>query len=376
VPANVESMRGKVDAAVDALAESNGLIGRLRDTDSSVWLGEAGDAFRENLDDKLVTTMRKAQTSLEKAVDVLGGWHTDLVVFKDQAARLDAEAAQARQQQARAQAAVERAWANPDFDLANQLFTDEASLRAAQSRLDRAESALREANTALQAADDTLESIMRRAHELEQEHAEVAGRAAGELADATDHLAPHRPGRFSGIGPAFSSALGSVGNFVSDHLDEIHSVLSTISAVSGFVALVTPPPVDAIALGVSVTAGAGALATDFANPEFRHALASGDVGAMVTLGADVLSVVPGASTLRQGIREGALGLEGVSDAARLTQLIREPGFATELVSHVPGVTRAAGAILPGENALRSLNVLWKGGSAAKSVLGTVRDVIS
>jgi hypothetical protein len=54
----------------------------------------------------------------------------------------------------------------------------------------------------------------------------------------------------------------------------VHSVLSTLSAVGGFVALVTPPPVDMIALGVSVASGAGALAIEVANPEFRRGVGS------------------------------------------------------------------------------------------------------
>ena len=74
VPDDVEALSGKISTAVNSLTEANGLIGRLKNAGDSIWQGDAGDAFRSHLDSTLVTDMSHAQTSLEKAVSVLGGW--------------------------------------------------------------------------------------------------------------------------------------------------------------------------------------------------------------------------------------------------------------------------------------------------------------
>ena len=71
VPDHVDALSGKVSAAVDALTRSNQLLGRLRDGNSGVWQGDAGDAFREHVDTTLVTDLTHAQASLESAVRYL-----------------------------------------------------------------------------------------------------------------------------------------------------------------------------------------------------------------------------------------------------------------------------------------------------------------
>src|SRR5437660_2547887 len=302
VPDNVERMSSKLTVAVDSLRESNQLLGRLRDRNDSVWQGEAGDAFRDHIDKKLVKNLSHAQTSLEKAVGVLGRWHGDLVNFKGVAAQLDQEAAQAKQRQQEAKAQYDQAKGNHDLSLAQQWFADPVSLQQAQTRLDAAVSELHTAGANLDAANAGLDEIMKRAKELEQQHHEVGMRAALELSAATDHLAPHKPG---GLFHAIGSAFGAIGGFVKDHLKAIHSVLSTISSVAGLVALVTPPPIDGIAPGVSVAAGAGALATDLADPNFRHGMGrlmtghfdKESLGALATGAGDALSVVPGVKVL-------------------------------------------------------------------------------
>lgn len=393
VPEHVEAMGGKIGTAVDSLAQADGLLTRLRNGNDSVWQGAAGDAFRAHFNDKLATDLSHAHSSLGKAVDLLRGWHGDLVGFKDTAAKLDAEAAGAKQQHAQAQAEVQQAQSNPDLKLAGQQFDDQAALRQAQSRLDSAESAVRSAASKLQNAEGTLDSIMKRARELEGQHDAVARRVANELKHATDRLAPHKPGMFSQMFHSFTSALGAVGNWVNNHLDAIHSVLSTIAAVGGLIALVTPPPIDAIAFGVAAVAGVGALAIDAANPKFRHGIGElvhgnfnkESLGAAMTGVGDLLSVVPGATVAGKAV----IGSEKtISELASIGS--KTPGLAlrlglpaekiaasaTNLVAKLPGSIAAKVPEITADGVLYGANLFHHAQGAAKDIYKDVKQAIA
>lgn len=390
VPDDVATMGTKISSAVSSLGEANGLLTKLRDANDSVWQGDAGDAFRSHLNDKLVTDMSHAQTSLEKAVGVLSGWHTDLCSFKDVANKLDQEAGEAKQEYQRAQNELDNARSNPDLKLAGQEFPDQESLQRAQNLINAAESAVSDANGKVGAASDRLAAILKQAKDLQDQHDEVARKAASALKDATRKLAPHKPGMFSSMFHALGSALGAVGDWVKSHLNDIHAVLSTIAAIGGLVALVTPPPIDAIALGVSVAAGAGALACDAANPEFRAGIGQlmtghfnkQSLGAAMSGVSDVLSVVPGlgvAGKLVKGadtVAEGASGLSKVSDLASM--VAGKPGIGARLISKIPGVdTVVNGAKLPtlansvlthaGDDVASTINLGMKAGGSLSNL---------
>jgi hypothetical protein len=342
MPDAVESLHRQVSSAVDSMSEANRLMGRLRNANDSVWQGDAGSAFREHFNTKLASDLDHSHESLSKAVGVIRGWHTDLVNFKDIANKLEVEAAAARQEQQRAEAALQQAKSNPNLGLAGQVFTDRATLQQAQARLDAAESALRDASGKAQGAADKLHDIIRRAKDLQGHHEDVARKAAQALKDATHNLAPRKPGLLSRLAHGFTSALKAVGDWVKAHLKDIHTVLSTISAIAGLVALVTPPPVDVIALGVSVAAGAGALATDLADPQFRHGIGEllhghvnkESLGTLATGVGDVLSVVPGLTVAGKAgwaaLKGGTVAAEAGSAGANTIK-----GIATA-VAHQPG----------------------------------------
>jgi hypothetical protein len=356
-PDNVERMSSKIATAVGSLAESNQLISRLRDANDSVWQGDAGNAFREHFNNKLAKNLDHAQTSLEKAVGVLGRWHGDLVSFKGRAQQLDDEAAQAKNRQQQAMANYDQAKSNGDIGLGGMVFGDPVSLAQAKTRYDAAMGTLRTAAADLDTVNADLDAIMRRAKDVEGEHHAVGQKAADELAHATDHLAPHKPGGFF---HAISSAFSAVGGFIKDHVKAIHSVLSTISAISGFIALVTPPPIDAIAIGVSAVSGAGALACDLADPNFRKQLFSGNVGAIMTAAGDALSVVPGGKIIGSLAKEGE---QGVTTAMKISQIAEQPGLLARGISHAPGVSTALAATRL-DVALKAANVISSGRHAA------------
>lgn len=356
VPGDVAAMGGKIAKAVGSLSEANGLITRLKNANDAVWQGAAGDAFRSHLNDKLVTDMSHAQQSLETAVNVLSGWHTDLSNFKDVASRLDQEAAAAQQRYEQAKNELEQAKANPNLGLAGRQFPDAASLQRAQNLLNEAESAVNTATAKVGDAGNTLESIMKRAKDLASQHDDVASRAAKALKQATSKLAPHKPGMFSSLFSSIGDALKAVGGWVKDHLNDIHAVLSTIAAIGGLVALLTPPPIDAVALAVSVVAGAGALACDAANPQFRAGIGQllhghfnkESLGAALTGVTDVASVIPGVGVAAKAIKGADVVGEGVSGIARISDIAStvagKPGVLAKVVSKVPGIDTAVNAL--------------------------------
>lgn len=292
-------------------------------------MGDAADAFRQHFNDKLVTDLQHAQQSLTEASTTIQNWYKDLVGFKQTAQNLDQEAAAAREALQNAQAQVEQAKSNPNLNLINEIFTDPQALQQAQSALDQAESAVNDANAAEQQAQDDLDSILKRARQLQQEVDSAARNYASQLENSTKGLAPHKPGWFSSMMHDIGSAFSAVGNWVEQHANAIHSVLSTISAIAGLVALCTPPPVDIVAGAVAMTAGAGALAMDLANPKTRDALGGlmtghftkANLEAAMTTGGDLLSAIPGVGTLKYLGKADQLATDAAKAAETVPSLV-------------------------------------------------------
>ncbi|WP_280508641.1 hypothetical protein, partial [Nocardia flavorosea] len=147
VPDDVAGLSNRVETAAEAVRETNDLLARLRNSNDEVWRGEAGDAFRSHFDATLAQDLGYTQSSLERAVTVLGEWNTALVGFRDQAKALDQEAGVAAAEVNKAVTEVQNANANPDLGLANQVFDDPAALQAAQTRLNAATARVNAANT-------------------------------------------------------------------------------------------------------------------------------------------------------------------------------------------------------------------------------------
>ena len=414
VPDDVAGMGSSLSQAVDSMQQSGSLLDQMRNANSGVWQGDAGDAFREHFNTKLATDLTNAHTSLSNAVDVLKNWHGDLVGFKDTAGKLDQEAAEAKQAVSRADDSLKNAQSNPDLKLIGQFFNTQQDLQAAQSRIDAAESAVRDAGNAARQAHEDLDAVMKRAKELASQHEAAAKKYAGELEHATKGLAPHKPGFFSSLWNDFTKGLSAVGNWIQSHAKLLHTILSSISAVAGLIALVTPPPIDAIAAGVAAVASVGALAMDFANPQFRSAMGQlftghfnkTTLGALATGGLDVLGAIPGVGLLAKGskaavtgakavgeVGEGAEavsgGLKGALSAAKEvgSEGAKKAGFIVNQAMKVPSIaekwgalaetgvvkTIAKGAGVEDVTAQYAGSLLWKGRAAVTDV---VKDGIS
>lgn len=415
VPDDVAALASSLAQATDSMTRSGALLDQMRDAGSGVWQGDAGDAFRRHFNGKLATDLTHAHQSLDSAVGVLRTWHGDLLGFKDAAARLDQEAAEAKQAAQRAQQSFEHAQGNPDLQLAGQFFNTQQDLQAAQARIDAAESALRDAGHAAQAAQEEVAAILRRAEELAAQHEAAARRYAQQLEQATHGLAPHKPGLFSSLWNDFSKGLSAVGQWVEQHAAQIHKILSTISAVAGLLALVTPPPVDAVLAGVAAVASIGALGMDLANPQFRHGIAQlctghfdkASLGAALTGVTDVLGAVPGAKLLAQGGKaavkgaqtgvevaesgETVFGLSGALEAAKQvgSQGAKNAGFVIDKLTNIPRVAEGLGRLAE-TGAVEGMAkfagagtadagyagaLLWRGRSAVTDVFKDVKSAV-
>ncbi|WP_040864264.1 hypothetical protein [Nocardia exalbida] len=296
--------------------------------------GDAGNAFRTNFDATLATDLGYAQQSLERAVDLLGEWHTNLVGYHDTAKGLEQEAADARAGHTQAVSALQQARSDPDLGLANVQFTDPDELRAAQTRLNNATAKV---NAAVAAVDDwqgKIDAIIGRARDLESTHSALAGRIAAALDAAAKDFAPSPPDK--SIWDRIADAIKAVGEWIDDHREGLHEALSCTAAIAGLLAVITPPPIDAIALGVALVAGAGALALDVTDAEMREDLLHGSLSerlnAGLTISGDALGLVPGVGALGKVSKVALLG-DAVGDVGRFEGMAR----AWSEAAHNPGL---------------------------------------
>ncbi|RDI63576.1 hypothetical protein DFR76_110273 [Nocardia pseudobrasiliensis] len=403
VPEDVATLRGKIDSASEAVKDTNDVLSRLRNGNDSVWKGEGGDAFRSHFDTTLAQDLGYAQHSLERAVTVLDEWHTGLVSDRDAALTLETEAAAARQEHAQAQAALTQAQANPDLNLAHQSFSEGAELQAAQTRLDAAIARVNSATTAVTDAQNKIDSVIKRAHDLEQTHNTLAKKVAAELDSAAKDFAPSPPNKH--WWNKIADAVKAVGDWISEHRELVHNILSTVAAVGALVAMFTPPPFDVIGMVVGIAASAANVGLDLTDPKIRNDIgdfAKGigngdflhgdfhtqDLKSLATVGVDGLGMAPGYGAV-QGVRSmGKLAAEAAeagtvapSLTAVLSDAAHAPGLSTKginsLFTKAPDSVFGVGAHASPElalmNRLDSIEMVWRGKTAATAGYHDIRD---
>ncbi|WP_329405817.1 hypothetical protein OG563_29295 [Nocardia vinacea] len=349
---DVAGMQGQINSAYEAVKETNGLLSRLRNNNDDVWKGDAGNAFRASFDATLAQDLNYAQSSLEKAVALIQEWHTNLVTLQETAKGLDTEAAAAKAQHTQAVATLSSAQSNPDLSLANHTYTDAESLRAAQTRIDAAVAQVRTASAAVDDWQSKIDAIIKRARDLETAHDTLARRIARELDAAAKDFAPSPPDK--SIWDRITDAVKSLGEWIDEHREGIHQVLSIIAAVGSVVAVCTPPPIDAIGFAVAAAATGGLIALDLSDPEIRQGLANGDLSTWGKVGLDSLGIAPvggagiasakvGWSLFKGGeaVAAGTHALQGVGvgerfGAAAYNAVTHEPLLSSKIVGALGG----------------------------------------
>ena len=318
--ADVDTLVTSLNAARDSLGEASTLLHNLNSSSDSSWRGEAADKFRDHVTEEVPKALRKAHDSFEKASTALSTWSTELSEYQRQARELERQAVQAKHELDAAEAHAADVRAHP-FHVVGQSTPDlEAEARTKQHA---AEST---ADTGVGTARSALEDVRTRARTLEAHHHASAATAAGKLKDAPDKLAPEEPGMFH-----------KIGSWLSDHAGEIGDILADISAVTGILALITPPPLDAVFLGVSVLSSLGAMGFHYADGQRGW-----------TLVGDAVGAVPGIGVIGDAAK-GARAVETVSDGVRMARTATSVGdrafgaryVATAISDTVGKVPRAA-----------------------------------
>ncbi|WP_438387945.1 putative T7SS-secreted protein [Actinopolyspora saharensis] len=317
VAADLQQVATRMGSAHEALSE----IGRQQ----GLWEGKAAEAFQDTVGE-LPKYLEQAHNSLGGAARTLTQWSHDLSSLQQKARSYEAEAAAARQK-------VRQAESNPDLNLANQHFPDQASLQQAQRRLD-------EAQAALQRANNELDSIVDQAKRLLQQHDELARQVENALRKATEQ-APEKPGLLERLGDALeqlgeniSEAADQAWQWVQDHADtlkQIGDVLSTVSTVLGVVAIATSwiPGVNAVTAGAAMTVSAAALGVN------SLAKAGGADVSWGKIATDAVGVIPGGRVVA-GAKNAVTQAAKVGAASKMTGKASKAG---EILTGTGKVTR-------------------------------------
>ncbi|MET8035405.1 hypothetical protein [Streptomyces sp. NPDC005345] len=316
VPGSTDTVRGlckKLTGCAKVLEETHDLVARLMD--GSYWEGDAAVAFREQLDGgPLPLNLKNAAHSIRKAARQLDRWEGELDDFQRRATRLERDAKDAQDAVDRAKGHAAQAGDNPELDKKNSGHAD-------------AKKALAKANRAVDDAEDALEKIRAKARELASEHEDQAQHRAAKIRDATKKLAPHEPGWFD-------SAL----DWLAENLPDI---LSTVGAVIGLVALfvasggtlaavllLSAAALSATSLSLRITQDPGVWAS------LKDGFTKGELDTdfwsnFVTVGGDVLGVLPGLGATCKGAAAGLRATGEAGEAVALGQRMTRFGRATK-----------------------------------------------
>ncbi|WP_307623269.1 hypothetical protein [Streptomyces sp. V3I7] len=353
-PGEVENLRVKLQQGADALQDASSKIDRLLG-ESSYWEGDAAVGFREALDGDLPTYMRDAHTSLEKAAKAMDTWHGGLTSRRELAKKYDAEARDHKSDLEAANGRYDRANSDPDLKLAGQTFDSVGERDAAQARLDAATKALNEATTAVNKAQGALDDVMKKAHELEADHADAAHAIAKALGAATKDLAPEEPNWLE-------KSLSWIG-------DNLTDILGVLGAIAGLLAIVLTGPVGIAFLVAAAALSAATLLTRLTDPQVQASLSDGfNKGELdadfwsntVGIAGDILGVAPGLGAVSRGLNGAVAATHSTGEAVSAGQFISR--FADDTVT--AGTRLMNGADPVGDLIVRGLG----GGAAAENVV--------
>jgi phage shock protein A len=317
------------------------------------WEGDAANAFHNDIG-QLPDYLDKATQSLGDAGKALDSWANDLTSMQSSASDYEQQAEEATRQ-------LNQAKSNPDLQLAGQEFDNQQALQEAQQRLNSAEGALN-------SAESDLNAIREQASRLFTQHQDLVKQVEDALNKAKDE-APKKPGFFSSIGSAFSSAFHGLEDlakktwdFVKQHANviaKVGDVLSMVGTALSIAAAATAeiPIVGEVVEGVSIGVNASALGA--------HALAKA-AGANVsdaTLAQDAIGLIPGGAMLKGATKAGNVikvaksartAFQAADDGARLakageaasktltdlskTQFTKWTNAANKIAKVVPGLS--------------------------------------
>ncbi|MFJ4783376.1 putative T7SS-secreted protein [Streptomyces sp. NPDC088794] len=307
----VHELYKKLSNCAKVLEETHGIVTKLMD--GSYWKGDAAVAFREQLEGgPLPLNLKNAAHSIRKAARQLNSWEGELEEFQRRANRLEQDAKDAQNLVDTAKGHASTAKKDPGLD-------------AKGSRHDKAQKTLTTADTAVQQAQAELDKVIGRAKKLAAEHEEKSRYRAGKIRDATKKLAPHEPGWLEDFADWFT--------------ENLPDILSFTAGVIGLVALfvATGGTAAAVLLLAAAALSAYALIERLLDPEVLASLKDGFTegefdsdfwGNIVSLGGDVLGLVPGVTVVSTGVRATVNTLRAGEEAVTLGKVVTTFGSKT------------------------------------------------
>ncbi|WP_407565311.1 hypothetical protein [Streptomyces sp. 184] len=326
----VHALRAKLIKCADVLDETRSMVTKLMD--GSYWKGDAAVAFREQLENgPLPLNLKNAAHSIRKAARQLDGWESDLGDFQRRAKRLNERARDARQALGEAES---RAGA------AKEDATETGRGDRQPDDQDDAKATMRRLNAAVDDAQAELERILSGARALAWEHENEARARADKIRDATDKLAPQEPGFFA-----------KAAAWIAENLPDILSIAAGVVALAALT-IVTGGAATAVLFLVAATLSATALALRLSDPAVRASIwdgiTKGEFDAdfwsnSVSVLADGLGMLPGATAVGQGIRQGVGVVRESAEALTLGQKFGAVG--TRIMTEVQAVAALGNPIL-------------------------------
>ncbi|MFK0109189.1 putative T7SS-secreted protein [Streptomyces sp. NPDC091217] len=315
----VHDLSTKLGNCAKVLEESHGLVTKLMD--GSYWEGDAAVAFREQIEGgPLPLNLKNAAHSIRKAARQLNSWEGELEEFQRRARKLEQEAKDAQDALDAAKGNAAKAKNDP-------------GLKGKGSGHDKAQKSLTHANTAVETAQSELDKIIGRAKKLAEEHEEKAQYRAGKIRDATHKLAPHEPGWLEEFGDWFTENLPDILSFTAGVIGLVALFVAT-GGVAAAVLLLTAAALSASALAMRLSDSEvlASLKDGFTKGEFD----SDFWGNAVTLGGDLLGVIPGVGAVGLGVRETFAALRAGEEAVSLGKVLTT--FGSETLTHAKAIT--------------------------------------
>ncbi|MGY0068790.1 putative T7SS-secreted protein [Streptomyces sp. QTS137] len=282
----------------------------LHGTGAGDWKGKAAKAFREKFDDEFRPRMDDARDSFRDAATALEDWAEYMARKQTAAVKLETQAAEVNERLAKSYGKV------------GKLNDADDDKKEDQEHKDKVQAA----NRAVNSQEIELEELRRKGRTMKKNYQEYGKEIADRLNKAMD-IAPNEPGMWDKLGDAITDlgeALGDlpgqVGELLSDIGDWIkkHSDWITVAAsVLGVIAIFCPV-LAPLAIGLSAVAFLAHAAKYGVSGLFPP---SGEnAGNWLTLGGDLLGMVPGVGAAKTGIVAGVKagrGAGGLANGAKV-----------------------------------------------------------
>ncbi|WP_419996908.1 putative T7SS-secreted protein [Streptomyces boninensis] len=294
----------------DALAE----ICRVLDgTGLADWKGKAAEAFRAKFHDDFRPKMHEARDSFKKAAKALEDWADYMERKQHRADKLEEDAHVINERLGKAYEKKEKLGKAPEKEKESAKHEEAATnvsrkINADEIELENMRRAGRRLRTRYQEARKEIANRLDSAMNIAPDEPSPWDKLGDFFSDAGDFLAD-LPGE---VASAVKDAASAIGTWMKEHADWITVAASVVGVIAIFCPVLAP-----LAIGLSAVA------------LFSHAAAYGvdglfgknaSIGNWLTLGGDMLGMVPGVGAAKAGAMAGFKAARGAGGVAAGTKV--------------------------------------------------------